>query len=366
MRDLKAFLFRISRLSGVACVLAALFTSLLVVAQAQQPATETAPPITQPIAEPASSQASSPSNTSATTTATAVVAIPSDDRYRIGPEDVLDVRVFNRPQLSRDAVRVDNRGMIRMPMIEGEIKAACKTEGELAEEIAAGYKKYLRNPQVDVFIKEFQSQPVAVMGAVNKAGQFRLQRRVRLLELLSFAGGPSEDAGGTVQIVHEAKSSVCDSLAQSNGPDDEPGMKLVSYALSDTTRGDEKANPFVQPGDIITIPEAEKAFVVGNVLRPGVVSLKDKPTISQAIAEAGGLMPDSKSDRIIISRQVPGNPNTEIAVNLKKIKARLEDDVALQAGDIVDVPVAGGKRLIRTLFSSVIPAVGQLPVQVIR
>src|SRR5207248_2884936 len=58
----------------------------------------------------------------------------SGDRYRIGPGDLLDVRIYNRPQLSRDAVRVEGTGMIRMPLIEGDIQAACKTEGELSKE----------------------------------------------------------------------------------------------------------------------------------------------------------------------------------------------------------------------------------------
>src|SRR5688572_16313760 len=57
-----------------------------------------------------------------------------DERYRIGPGDLLDIRVFNKAQFSRDGVRVDSRGMIRMPFIEGEIKAACRTEAELATE----------------------------------------------------------------------------------------------------------------------------------------------------------------------------------------------------------------------------------------
>ncbi|HXQ35733.1 MAG TPA: polysaccharide biosynthesis/export family protein, partial [Anaerolineales bacterium] len=59
-----------------------------------------------------------------------------DDRYRIGAGDVLDIRIYNRPQLSREAVRVEGSGMIRMPLIETEIQAACLTEGELAKEIS--------------------------------------------------------------------------------------------------------------------------------------------------------------------------------------------------------------------------------------
>jgi len=114
----------------------------------------------------------------------------TDSRYRIGPGDVLEIRVLRAPELSRDAVRVDQSGMIRMPMWNDDVRAACLTEGELAQHIAKLYLKYKRDPHVDVFVKEFQSQPVAVTGAVHAASNFKLQRQVRLLELLSFAGEP--------------------------------------------------------------------------------------------------------------------------------------------------------------------------------
>jgi polysaccharide export outer membrane protein len=96
----------------------------------------------------ASTVASTPASTGA------VIAITrADERYRIGPGDVLDIRVFNRPQLSREAVRVDSYGMIQMPLIEADIRAACLSENELAAQIATLYKKYQRNPYVNVFIK---------------------------------------------------------------------------------------------------------------------------------------------------------------------------------------------------------------------
>src|SRR2546430_14837201 len=119
--------------------------------------------------------------------ANAQTATPSpsqvDDRYRIGAGDVLDIRIFNRPQLSRDAVRVEGSGMIRMPLVDGEIQAACKTEGELAQDIKTRYLKFYRNPQVDVFIKEYHAREVAVIGAINEQGRYQMQRRLRLLEL---------------------------------------------------------------------------------------------------------------------------------------------------------------------------------------
>src|SRR5258705_10511447 len=90
----------------------------------------------------------------------------ANSHYVVGIGDVLDIRVFGRPQLTRDAVRVDARGKIRMPLLENEIQALCRTEAGLAADIATQYLKYVRRPQVDVFIREYNSQPVAAVGAV--------------------------------------------------------------------------------------------------------------------------------------------------------------------------------------------------------
>jgi polysaccharide export outer membrane protein len=283
-----------------------------------------------------------------------------DDRYRIGVGDVLEVRVFNRPQLSREAVRVEGNGMIRMPLIETEIQAACRSESELAQEIARLYLEYQKNPQVDVFVKEYNSQPVAVMGAVNTPGRFQLQRRVRLLELLAFAGGPAERAGRNVQVIHNPPSFTCDL------PADAEESPVSSYRLNELMQGDTRSNPFVRPGDVVTITEAEQAFVVGNVLKPSAIPLKDKVTVTQAIAMAGGTMPDTQSSRVRIVRNDPrGNSKMEFFVDLKAIGRHQSEDVALQANDIVEVPTAGGKRFLRTLLNGVLPSVGRLPVQVI-
>src|SRR5689334_24327056 len=99
--------------------------------------------------------------------------------------------------------------MIRMPLIDAEIQAACLTEGELAKDIATRYTKYYRNLQVDVFIKEFHSRQTAIIGAVNEQGRFELQRRSRLLELRTYAKGPSSKAGQTINIVHPSAPTLC-------------------------------------------------------------------------------------------------------------------------------------------------------------
>ena len=301
-------------------------------------------------------------------TASEMVSSPpvADDRYRIGPGDVIEVRIFNRPQLSRDAVRVDARGMIRMPLIESEIQAACLTEGELSREIATSYLKYQRNPQVDVFVNDYQSQPVAIIGAVGKPGQFQLQRRVRLLELLAVAGGPSDRAGLVIQLVRPAVTFKCEAPGSNRNPE-EAGEGLVSFALGDTLQGKDEANPYLWPGDIVNIAEAEQAYVVGNVLRPAAITLKEPVRVSQAIAMAGGTLPNSKKDKVRILRQVPGN-TTKVAlfVDLGAINKRPAEDLLLQGGDIVEVQTVGGiQSVVKGVLSTLIPTLTQYPTRVI-
>ena len=117
----------------------------------------------------------------------------------------------------------------------------------------------------------------------------------------------------------------------------------------------------------MTLPEAKEAYVVGNVLRPGSVMLKDDGvTVSRAIAMVGGLMPDTKKGRVRLLRQgAQGGAPQEMFVDLEAINKHQAEDVALKPNDIVDVPTSGGKRLLRSLVGTIAPAVGQLPVRVI-
>jgi polysaccharide export outer membrane protein len=279
---------------------------------------------------------------------------------------VLDIRVLYQQLLSRVGVLVDYRGMITMPLIEGEIQAACRTEKDLAKEITSKFLDYVKNPQVDVFVKEYQSKPVAVIGAVNQPGRFQLQRQVRLLELLTFAGGPNiERAGRSLHIVHTATSSVC-RASSSAQTQDEISDNFITYNLNDVLRGTNGSNPYVQSGDIITLPEAEQAYVVGNVFKPMTIPLKEPITVSGAIAMAGGTMRDTKSSRVRIIRQVPGSMSkTEIYVDIKAIEKRRAEDVLLQANDIVDVPTSGAKSFLRTMLGTIVPSISQLPVRAI-
>jgi polysaccharide export outer membrane protein len=286
----------------------------------------------------------------------------SDDRYRIGPGDVIDIRIYNRPNLSRDAVRVEGNGMIRMPLIDTEIQAACRTEGELAKEISTRYLRFYKNLQVDVFIKEYHSRQVAIIGAVNDQSRFELQRRVRLLELLTYAKGPSPKAGQTINVVHSGTPPLCEAAGKES-PNDEA---FSTYKLSETLQGNPNANPYVEPGDIVTIPEADQVYIVGNVNFPITIPLKEPITLSKAIAMAGGVKQDTKKDKIRIVRQEAGSATKqELIVDLSAIEKKRAEDLALLPNDIIDVPTSAGRSFLRSLLGGVVPGVAQLPVRVI-
>ena len=326
----------------------------------------------------ARAQQPSPASPPAAESLVRATAPDTDQNYRIGPGDVLEIRVFNQAQLSRD-VRVTNKGRIRMLFI-GEIEAACLTEGELSEVITGKYKKYMQDPQVDVIVKDYKSQPVAVIGSVTTPGRYQLQRRVRLLELLTFAGGPNAAAGGTVHIIRGGVKNFCAlseggeaSLARGQGTEpavagEEPGRPvLLSFKLREVLAGSGSANVDIDPGDIISVPEAEQVFVTGGVVRPGPLPLHQKVTLLQAISMAGGFIQDAARNRVRLIRQESGGEvRNEMVFNVDDIEKHRAEDVLLQSNDVIEVPSSTAKIVARGLLGVGVGLVGSLPWYIVR
>ena len=134
-------------------------------------------------------------NEAAMPAATASATEPADDPlalvvedYRIGPSDLLEISVFQVPELSR-TVRVNARGALTLPLI-GQIQAGGLTGQQLEALLAQKLKEtYLQDPQVSVFIKEFISQRVTVGGNVNKVGVFPISGKTTLMQAIAMAGG---------------------------------------------------------------------------------------------------------------------------------------------------------------------------------
>jgi len=278
----------------------------------------------------------------------------SNEKYRIGFQDTLEINVYKHPELVQ-TVNVSPDGTIVLPRIDRPIIAVCKTERELRETIGALYKNYLRNPFVSVRVVVQNSQPFAVIGAVEKPGNFYLNRKVRLLELLAFAGGPDvEKAGAKIQVARVGNNAGC---VEADGEDDK--VNFISYKIRDVMSGD--TNPWMEPGDIVSVLVAEEAYVTGNVIEPAAVSLREPMTLTQAIAKAGGIAPEAKTSKITIQRQgANGIARTETVYDLKAIVAKKVDDPILQPNDIVNVPKDGAKSIRNQVFKAITGGIGNI------
>lgn len=271
----------------------------------------------------------------------------SDDRYRIGFQDTLAIDVFRHPELSL-TVNINSDGTIRLPRIDNPVIAVCKTERELAYTIETLYKNYLRTPRVNVRAVEQRSQPFAVIGAVQKPGNFFLNRKVRLIQLISLAGGYDvENAGTKVQVARIGDVAGCGAAENADEQ-----VEFLSYNLKDVIEG--KQNPWMEPGDIVSILEADKAYVVGDVIEPTKVDLKTEMTLTQALAAAKGFSKNAKTDKVVIERQEPGsNIKTELVFNLKDIQNKKTPDPIIQANDIIKVSTDNTKAILKGFWKTI-------------
>lgn len=266
------------------------------------------------------------------------------ERYRIGLQDVIDISISRHPELSVANMKINSDGKIRLPRINKSVTAICKTENELALEIEELYRQnYLRDPFVSVYVREQNSQPFAVMGAVNKPGYYVTNRRLTLLELLSFAGGPDVEFAGTkIQVARVGGISGCVDESEKEVTDGE--VAFFTFTLADVIK--QKTNPVMKPGDIVYMFEFERAYIAGNVKEAKSIPLKQEITLTQAIVEAGGLLPASKKSEIKIYRQDAGGANRQILiVNLNDINSKKIADPILQPNDVIEIPKDGVKSL---------------------
>lgn len=283
----------------------------------------------------------------------------SDERYRIGYQDTLQITVFNHDKLSR-VVSVNPNGTILLPRIDKPIVAVCKTERELADVITAEYKKdYLKDPFVDVRAVEQKSQSFGVIGAVEKPGYFFINKKIHLLEMLAFAGGPNKEAGTRMLVARTGSSSYCKNDVPV-ADEDEKEIQLFDFKIRDVQEA--KVNFWMQPGDIVSVLEADYVYVVGNVNKPGRIALKDPISLTQAIATAEGFKPASKKDVIRVLRQKPGtNEREELIFNLKDIERLKTPDPILQVNDIVAVSEDKTKTILNGFVKSLTNGFGNIP-----
>lgn len=311
--------------------------------------------------------------------------------YLLGPGDVLELKVFNETQFD-GTLEISNDGTVIVPFVETPITAVCRRIEDVRVDVITALGKMLKRPQVNLQIKERRSRvPASVYGAVQSPTRFEMYRRVRLLELISYSGGFTERANGTIRVFHTPQSFVCGEEEKTFGiPSSDSNstatattttasldpmqVRFDEYRIEDLKRGIESANPYIRPGDIVKVEEAEPVYITGAVVQPQGVFLREGLTLSRALAQVGGVRREAKTNKIRIIRSKPNsNEKPELlAVNYKAIRDQKEPDILLKPYDIIEVGEANafsGGRIGDTFLNLVTGAAGsfagQLPVRVL-
>lgn len=238
--------------------------------------------------------------------------------------------------------------------VESPIYALCRSEEDLAAEVAKAYSKFLREPEIVVKILDRSKRPVSVMtGAVKTPQRFQINRTVYLNELIIISGGLTEKASGEIQIFRPQNLS-CASRAVSATNDGQNrerfvnssgdnGSQYINIRISDLLAGKKEANPEILSGDIVTVLEAQSVYVIGGVANPKQVLFRTQITLTRAIDSAGGLTKNADARKITIFRRTNGETQI-IEADLEKIKANQADDIILQPFDIIEVTQTGRER----------------------
>ena len=233
--------------------------------------------------------------------------------YLVGPGDVLSVTVYDNDDL-KTKVRVSSNGTIVMPLLGqvnvNKLSVSAITE-KLTHLLASGY---IVNPQVNVFVDEFRSKKVVILGNVRNPGLVELNGPTTFLELVSKAGGFDKDAGDTATI----KRKVA-------GKDDVTVINLVSLVKG----GDMSQNVQINDEDTVYIASAGMCYVTGEVTKPGTYPCGEDSTVLKLIALAGGFNGKAAKSSINVVRMVD---------NKKKVMEDVSLDAHVMHNDVIVVP----------------------------
>ena len=257
--------------------------------------------------------------------------------YLLGPGDILEVTVDQMTPPTR-RVQVDGDGYVSsLPFID-PVKSKCRTERQLQQDLTTAYKQFIKEPFVSVMVLERNSRtPANIFGAVRQNTKVPTLRKLKLNELIAAAGGFSERAAGTIQILHTEPVMCPEPGDETEGlPINGAAIPLQVVKISDLLKG--KTNPVIRPGDLVLVTEAEPVYITGSVVSPGGITMRDNLTLSRALAMVGGARKEAKVSAIRIYRQIPGSIEQEILkVDFAAIKKNQAPDVLLKPYDVIDV-----------------------------
>jgi polysaccharide export outer membrane protein len=243
--------------------------------------------------------------------------------YRIGPKDLLEIRVFEIPELNLER-RVSNSGSIDLPLL-GEVSVSGLTSSEVNSRVEALLTaKYVNRANVSVVVKEYANNPVSIVGAVQKPGPLNISGNWYLLQAISAAGGLTQQAGRKIYVLRRAPNGLSDRL---------------EIKVEDLFRGTSSTwNIPIFPSDVVNIPPRTpvKIFCLGEVKTPGAIEFDsdDRISLLSVIAKAGGLT-DRASNSIRIKHKGPDGKDVETVANFRRIVSGKDPDLILTPDDVV-------------------------------
>lgn len=264
--------------------------------------------------------------------------------YLVGPGDVITAKVLGEPQFDFVAT-VDEDGRFQVPFFDKGVDAKCRTEKDLRTDVTQLLSKYLKSPQINVSVTKHSRPPVVVSGETRKQLEVDLTRRATLLDMVTLAGGPTENSSGLIQVFrstppmcNDRDASTVWTAENSNGAD----IPMRIYTYSNLKSGKEESNPEIFSGDLIVVRKAPPVYVIGEVVKLSEISITESGlSLQEAIAQAGGVTRQAKTKTITIHRLKDNSKEREmIPVNYDLIKKGQQKDIVLQPEDIIEVDKA--------------------------
>lgn len=240
---------------------------------------------------------------------------PQADAYRLGPGDVIEITVYNNPDLTTKT-SIGEDGTISFPLI-GNVSLAGLTRAEAEKRIAHALEvgKFVPKPYVNLVISDYRSQTISVLGDVSKPGTYQIRRPIRVTEVLAMAGGITQNGSQQVTLVRKGANGTA--------------RRLTVDVADVLQHGDLGQDALVGNGDIVFVPPAPRFYIYGEVRNPGAYPLHDGMTVQQAISVGGGLTVRGTQRGIQVDRKQPDG-------RVQSHAARLSDQ--LRPGDVVEVP----------------------------
>ena len=233
--------------------------------------------------------------------------------YIVGEDDVLKVMVYDHDDMTT-TVRVSGDGTIILPLLN-RVNVAGMTITAISEKVSKLLADgYIVNPQVNMFIEEFRSKKVVILGQVIKPGLYELSGVTSLLELISKAGGLTKDAGGTTIIKRKTGSGDADR---------NDVMTIDMTRLIE--KGDTSQNVMMMSGDNVYIEKAGVYYVTGEVKKPDAYKFEEDMTVIKAITKAGGFSDKASKGTVNIIRRI--HDREEVMEKAKMDEPILPEDV---------------------------------------